>query len=331
MTEATVEQVVRPPETEQAAAAVPEIIGQPCRHYAADLLTWAEHPELEPFMRATYEAHVARSCTRRAFEPSVPDAELTEVARDKYLRHDAARLATRMLSEARNALREATGGGRRGGAGRRLVRHLQRLPLRAAAVPAVAQPVRRLPGRHRPAAGRAAGGAAGLSGRTVAGGLDRDLAGRAGLLQPQRRPGHRPVLPPGQRAGAQRQPRGHPALARHLAAPLADPQRRPLRLPSLREGAVALGAPPGAGHGHADRAGASAAARGSGGRGRRVDDGRQARRPTGSGTCGSGWPETPSSRSSTGRPPSRPSSTPSSRPTTPAISSTCWPGGSTHG
>ena len=111
MTEATVEQVVRPPETEQAAAAVPEIIGQPCRHYAADLLTWAEHPELEPFMRATYEAHVARSCTRRAFEPSVPDAELTEVARDKYLRHDAARLATRMLSEARNALREAQAAG----------------------------------------------------------------------------------------------------------------------------------------------------------------------------------------------------------------------------
>ena len=42
---------------------------------------------------------------------------------------------------------------------------------------------------------------------------------------------------------------------------------------------------------------------------------RQARRPTGAASCGSGWPGTPSSRSSTGRPPSGPSSGPSSRPT----------------
>lgn len=111
MTEATMEQAVAPPASEQVAAAVPEIIDHPCRHYAPGLLTWAEHPELEPFMRATYEAHVARSCARRTFEPSVPDAELTEVARDKYLRHDAARLATRMLSEARSALREAQAAG----------------------------------------------------------------------------------------------------------------------------------------------------------------------------------------------------------------------------
>jgi phosphatidylserine/phosphatidylglycerophosphate/cardiolipin synthase-like enzyme len=111
MTEATVAQAARPPETEQAPAAVPEIIDQPCRHYAPDLLTWSEQPQLEPFMRATYEAHVARSCARRAFEPSVPDAELTDVAKDKYLRHDAARLATRMLREARNALREAQAAG----------------------------------------------------------------------------------------------------------------------------------------------------------------------------------------------------------------------------
>ena len=226
-------------------------------------------------MRATYEAHVARSCTRRAFKPSVPDAELTEVARDKYLRHDAARLATRMLSEARNALREAQAAGDPealavdsfgvSSAYRSALRQYRLWHSRFGGY--FADTAQR--------AGRAAGGAAGLSGRPVAGGLDRDLAGRAGLLQPQRRPGHRPVLPPGQRAGAQRQPRGHPALARHLAAPLADPQRRPPRLPSLREGAVALGAPPGAGHGHADRAGASAAARGGGGRGRRVRDGRR--------------------------------------------------------
>jgi len=111
MTEATMEQAVGPPASEQVPAAAPEIIDHPCRHYAPDLLTWAEHPELEPFMRATYEAHVARSCARRTFEPSVPDAELTEVARDKYLRHDAARLATRMLSEARSALREAQAAG----------------------------------------------------------------------------------------------------------------------------------------------------------------------------------------------------------------------------
>ena len=182
MTEATVAQAVRPPETEQAPAAVPEIIDQPCRHYAPDLLTWSEQPQLEPFMRTTYEAHVARSCARRAFEPSVPDAELTEVAKDKYLRHDAARLAAGMLREARNALREAQAAGDAEALAVGLVRHFQRLPLRAAAVPAVAQPVQRLPGRHRASAGGAARRADGLSGRAMAGRLDRDLAGRSRLL-----------------------------------------------------------------------------------------------------------------------------------------------------
>ena len=46
----------------QASGAAPQIVDRPCRHYGPDALSWNEHPELEPFMRATYEAHVARSC-----------------------------------------------------------------------------------------------------------------------------------------------------------------------------------------------------------------------------------------------------------------------------
>jgi phosphatidylserine/phosphatidylglycerophosphate/cardiolipin synthase-like enzyme len=96
---------------EQATGAVPQIVDRPCRHYGPDALSWPEHPELESFMRATYEAHVARSCRWRAFEPSVPEADLAEVAKGKYLRRDAAALATRMLDDAREALRQATAAG----------------------------------------------------------------------------------------------------------------------------------------------------------------------------------------------------------------------------
>jgi len=96
---------------EQADRAVPQVVDHPCRHYGPDALTWSEHPELEPFIRATYEAHVARSCRRRAFQPSVPQADLAEVAKDKYLRRDAAPLATRMLDDAREALHHAQAAG----------------------------------------------------------------------------------------------------------------------------------------------------------------------------------------------------------------------------
>jgi phosphatidylserine/phosphatidylglycerophosphate/cardiolipin synthase-like enzyme len=91
----------------QASGAAPQIVDRPCRHYGPDALSWNEHPELEPFMRATYEAHVARSCARRTFEPSVPEADLAKVARGQYLRRDAAALALKMLDDAREALRGA--------------------------------------------------------------------------------------------------------------------------------------------------------------------------------------------------------------------------------
>ena len=62
-------------------------------------------------MHATYEAHVARSCRSRAFQPSVPEADLAEVAKGKYLRRDATPLAIRMLDDAREALRQAKAAG----------------------------------------------------------------------------------------------------------------------------------------------------------------------------------------------------------------------------
>jgi phosphatidylserine/phosphatidylglycerophosphate/cardiolipin synthase-like enzyme len=96
---------------EQASGAMPSIVDHPCRHYGPDALHWPEHPELESFMRATYEAHVARSCRRRTFEPSVPEADLAEVAKGKCLRRDAVPLATRMLDDAREALRQAKAAG----------------------------------------------------------------------------------------------------------------------------------------------------------------------------------------------------------------------------
>ena len=99
------------PAAEQASGAVPPIVDRPCRHYGPNALSWPEHPELESFMRATYEAHVARSCRSRAFEPSVPETDLAEVAKGKYLRRDAAPLAIRMLDDARDALRQAKAAG----------------------------------------------------------------------------------------------------------------------------------------------------------------------------------------------------------------------------
>ena len=73
------------PATGQVSGAVPPIVDRPCRHYGPDALSWPEHPELESFMRATYQAHVARSCRSRVFEPSVPETDLTEVAPERAL------------------------------------------------------------------------------------------------------------------------------------------------------------------------------------------------------------------------------------------------------
>src|SRR4029077_1321993 len=87
------------------------IVDRPCRHYGPDALTWPEHPELESFMHATYEAHVARSCRFRAFQPSVPEADLAEVVKGKYLRRDAAALAMSMIDDAHEALRQAKAAG----------------------------------------------------------------------------------------------------------------------------------------------------------------------------------------------------------------------------
>ena len=100
-----------PRESETASRTAPQIVDRPCRHYGADALGWAEHPELESFMRATYEAHVARSCAWRTFEPSVPEADLAEVSPGRYLRRDAAALARTMLDDARMALRLAQAAG----------------------------------------------------------------------------------------------------------------------------------------------------------------------------------------------------------------------------
>jgi phosphatidylserine/phosphatidylglycerophosphate/cardiolipin synthase-like enzyme len=112
MTETMVAEVLSTRQAgEQVAGTVPSIVDHPCRHYGPDALSWPAHPELEPFMRATYEAHVARSCKWRAFQPSVPEAELAEVVNGKYLRRDAAVLAIRMLDDAREALRQAKAAG----------------------------------------------------------------------------------------------------------------------------------------------------------------------------------------------------------------------------
>jgi phosphatidylserine/phosphatidylglycerophosphate/cardiolipin synthase-like enzyme len=96
---------------EPASGTAPQIVDHPCRHYGPDALGWAEHPELESFMRATYEAHVARSCAWRSFVPSVPEPDLAEVTKGRYLRRDAAALAKAMLDDARGALRLAQAAG----------------------------------------------------------------------------------------------------------------------------------------------------------------------------------------------------------------------------
>jgi phosphatidylserine/phosphatidylglycerophosphate/cardiolipin synthase-like enzyme len=88
-------------------AGTPPIVRTPCPHYSAEGLRWPGHEDLEPFMRATYEAHVARVCHKRAFVGAVPSSQLRNVADKQQLHVDAVDDALRMLRDARSALRAA--------------------------------------------------------------------------------------------------------------------------------------------------------------------------------------------------------------------------------
>jgi phosphatidylserine/phosphatidylglycerophosphate/cardiolipin synthase-like enzyme len=94
-----------------AAAGAPPIVRTPCPHYSAEGLRWPGHEDLEPFMRATYEAHVAWACRGRSFVGAVPSSKLRDVAPGQQLHVDAADDARRMLQDARNALRAAQAAG----------------------------------------------------------------------------------------------------------------------------------------------------------------------------------------------------------------------------
>lgn len=86
----------------------PSIVGLPCPHYGSASLIWPAHPELEAFMRATYEAHVVNACAAgRVFRAKVPNAELTVLAKGQYLRTEVVPLAVRMLRDASAALSKA--------------------------------------------------------------------------------------------------------------------------------------------------------------------------------------------------------------------------------
>jgi phosphatidylserine/phosphatidylglycerophosphate/cardiolipin synthase-like enzyme len=99
------------PATTTAGPAIPEVAQTPCRHYSSAALRWAAHPELEPYMRATYEAHVAASCRRRAFVEALPGAALGDVAQGGQLRREAVPELRRMLGDARSALATAQNAG----------------------------------------------------------------------------------------------------------------------------------------------------------------------------------------------------------------------------
>ena len=91
---------------------MPQIVDRPCRHYGPDALSWPEHPGAG-ILHARHLRGARRPVVpvRRAFEPSVPEADLAEVAKGKYLRRDAAPLGIRMLDDAREALRQAKAAG----------------------------------------------------------------------------------------------------------------------------------------------------------------------------------------------------------------------------
>ena len=100
-----------PTDEETAPGGLP-VAPSPCPHFDASALRWPERPELEPFMRATYEAHVALACLRgNWFRPEVPAADLGQVEHGHRLRTAAAADARRMLAAARRALQEAKASG----------------------------------------------------------------------------------------------------------------------------------------------------------------------------------------------------------------------------
>src|SRR5262249_56188830 len=61
-----------PAATPPPAVLAPDVVQTPWRHYSAASLRWRDHPELEPFMRATYQAHLAASRRRRALAAGLP-------------------------------------------------------------------------------------------------------------------------------------------------------------------------------------------------------------------------------------------------------------------
>jgi len=89
------------------AAPAPVVVQTPCRHYSAASLRWPSHPELERFMRATYDAHVAGSCRRRNFLEALPGDVLADLPQGGQLRREAAPALSQMLEGARSALTAA--------------------------------------------------------------------------------------------------------------------------------------------------------------------------------------------------------------------------------
>src|SRR5262249_51724564 len=72
--------------------------------YSAASLRWRDHPELEPFMRATYQAHVAASGRRRAFVEVLPGDALADLPHGGQLRREAVPALRRMLDDAPSPL-----------------------------------------------------------------------------------------------------------------------------------------------------------------------------------------------------------------------------------
>ncbi len=263
-------------------------------------------------MRATYQAHVTRSrwfaVRASALRRTSPRARATICAA-------AAPLAIRMLDDARDALRQAKAAGDAEALAVRSfgISSAYRSALRqyrlwndrfGGYVNDTAQKRAGLPGG--PLSDEAAQWLAHwIGGWLAAPGFSNHNDGRA----------NRPVPPPDQRESPHCRPGGH-RRANQLAAPVAHRERRALRLPPVPEGAVALGAPSGIRVRHPRRA--RARPRESTPKPTVASSSPRDREPppTGAASYISDSRETPSSRSSTGPPPSGPSSRPSSQPRT---------------
>jgi len=100
-----------PAATPPPAVLAPDVVQTPWRHYSAASLRWRDHPELEPFMRATYQAHVAASGRRRAFVEVLPGDALADLPHGGQLRREAVPALRRMLDDARSALAAARAAG----------------------------------------------------------------------------------------------------------------------------------------------------------------------------------------------------------------------------